>query len=192
MIFLLLVSFSSFSQTAEELFYKAVDKYERGEYRAAIGLYTSAISLEPKNALLYYNRCQTKQTIKDYGGAISDCSKCIELDPDYGMAYYVRGYSKQSVNDFSGAISDFNKALNGDLIPYWSDVKNLIKNESYGYLLYYLGLTYVNYSFQSKKDANFMKRTGCKYLNLADKFGNQNAAINRKVICSKYYNGRYR
>lgn len=192
-VLLFLFSFDTLSQTAEEFFYRAVDKYEKEEYQAAIDLYTSAINLEPKNPLLYYNRCHTKQTIKDYNGAVSDCSKCIELDPNYGSAYYVRGYSKQSINDFAGAISDFKKASEDDLIPYWSDVKNLIKNDTWGYLYYYMGLTYVNYSFQyNKKDANSMKRIGCNYLDVAKRFGNQAAATNKKVICSKFYNGSFR
>ena len=47
-VLILFCSHDAYCQTAEEFFYRAVDKYEKGEYQAAIDLYTSAINLEPK------------------------------------------------------------------------------------------------------------------------------------------------
>ena len=122
----LLVSFSSFGQTASEYFKRAY--YKKSDHYGAISDYIKAIELNPNNDEMsyinnngeklyfsnhhaYYNIGVYKAKLKDYNGAISDYNKAIELNPNYTKAYYNRGISKSKLKDHYGAISDFNKAI---------------------------------------------------------------------------------
>lgn len=50
-----------------------------------------AISLQPRNAYLYYNRGNIHAIHKDYEKAIQDYTKAIEIDTRLAEAYYNRG-----------------------------------------------------------------------------------------------------
>ena len=56
----LLISFSSFGQTAKEYFNSGYDKAEAKDYYGAISDYTKAIELDPNYANAYYNRGLSK------------------------------------------------------------------------------------------------------------------------------------
>ena len=122
----LIVSFSSFGQTASEYFKRA--NYKKSDHYGAISDYIKAIELNPNNDVMsyinnngeklyfsnhhaYYNIGNSKYNLKDYNGAISDYNKAIELNPNYTKAYYNRGNSKSNLKDHYGAISDYNKAI---------------------------------------------------------------------------------
>ncbi|MDB9712973.1 tetratricopeptide repeat protein, partial [Flavobacteriaceae bacterium] len=82
----LVVSFSSFGQTAEEYFNSGYDKDEVKDFYGAISDYTKAIELDPNYANAYNNRGILKNKLKDYYGAISDYTKVIELKPNFAIA----------------------------------------------------------------------------------------------------------
>ena len=130
----LLVSFSSFGQTASEYFKRA--NYNKSDHYGAISDYIKAIELNPNNDEMsyinnngeklyfsnhhaYYNIGVYKAKLKDYNGAISSYNKAIELNPNYTKAYYNRGWSKDKLKDHYGAISDYIKAI--ELDPNYTD-----------------------------------------------------------------------
>ena len=106
----LLVSFSSFGQTAKDYFDSAFNKNEAKDYYGAIADYSKVIELDPNNSDVYVNRGDTKNSLKDYYGAIADYTKAIELDPDYASAYANRGINKENLGDLNGACKDWRKA----------------------------------------------------------------------------------
>ena len=125
----LLVSFSSFGQTASEYFKSGY--YKESDHYGAISDYIKAIELNPNNDEMsyinnngqkfyfsnhhvYYNIGVHKDELKDYYGAISDYTKAIELDPNYADAYSNRGSSKTDLKDYYGAIADYTKAIELD------------------------------------------------------------------------------
>ena len=57
----LLISFSSFGQTAEDYFQSGYDKNENGDYYGAISDYTKAIELNPNLGIAYNNRAIAKE-----------------------------------------------------------------------------------------------------------------------------------
>ena len=73
-------------------------------YRAATATrccnFTQAISLDPKNALLYLNRAQVYLAQQDYDGAISDFTQVIELDPRNVAAWVSRGQAHAATQNF--------------------------------------------------------------------------------------------
>jgi tetratricopeptide (TPR) repeat protein len=110
----LLISFSSFGQTAEDYFNSAIDKDAANDFNGAIVDYTKAIELLPELdinvATAYNNRGLSKADLKDYNGAIADYTKALELNPNYTIAYRNRGISKESLGDLNGACTDWKKA----------------------------------------------------------------------------------
>ena len=75
----LLISFSSFGQTAEEYFNSGDQKDEAKDYYGAIADYTKAIELNPKLATAYYNRGISKENLGDLNGPCADWKKAAEL-----------------------------------------------------------------------------------------------------------------
>ena len=110
----LLVSFSSFGQTAGEYNNSGIDKAEAKDYYGAISDYNKAIEIDPNHTNAYNNRGNSKAELKDYNGSISDYSKAIELNPNYAQPYNNRALSKNYLKDYNGAISDYNKAIEID------------------------------------------------------------------------------
>ena len=52
--------------TAEEYFYRAYEKSDKGDYYGAISDYTKAIEINPNDADAYNNRGVAKYDLKDY------------------------------------------------------------------------------------------------------------------------------
>ena len=87
-IFLLMIILStsySFSQTAEDYFYKGVDKYKLEDYRGAIADYSKAIELKPDYADVYFFRGIAKLLLNQKDSGCLDLSKAGELG--YSQAY---------------------------------------------------------------------------------------------------------
>ena len=115
----LLVSFSSFGQTAEEYFEIGVNLLDESNYTDAILATNRAIELNPNFELAYNLRATLKIELQDFKGAISDFTKAIEISPN-SLAYNDRGYLRSRVQDYKGAILDYTKAieLNSPSISY--------------------------------------------------------------------------
>tara|TARA_R110000803_G_scaffold92775_2_gene160288 strand:- start:41 stop:1012 length:972 start_codon:yes stop_codon:yes gene_type:complete len=97
-------------QTAEEYFYRALEKQNKKDYYGAIADYTKAIEINPNYASAYYGRGNSKDDLEDYYGAIADFTKAIEINPNYVDAYVNRSISKYYLGDKNGACQDARKA----------------------------------------------------------------------------------
>lgn len=86
--------------------YKTTEQYE-----LAIGDYTRALRLAPKDALLYQNRANALRAMGDYDAALNDIQKSIDLDPKSAGAWYVRGAIAEDRGDPSGARKYYMTAL---------------------------------------------------------------------------------
>ncbi|NEW80971.1 MAG: tetratricopeptide repeat protein [Mariniphaga sp.] len=114
LICLILFASPGYSQTAEEYYNYAWEKYKIKDYSGAISDFTKAIELDPNKASYHYLRGASKSNLEDFSGAISDFSKSIEIDPIDAGAFYFRGNAKSHIKDYRGAISDFTKAIELD------------------------------------------------------------------------------
>jgi tetratricopeptide (TPR) repeat protein len=79
---LLLVSFTSFSQTAEEYSKRGIVKDSLKDYYGAIADYTKAIEVNPSYAGGYFNRGNAKYKLGDIKGACQDATKAQKLGYD--------------------------------------------------------------------------------------------------------------
>ena len=75
----LLVSFSSFGQTAKEYLKSGNDKHYAKDYYGAIADYTKVIELDPYYGKAYYNRSVMKENLGDLNGACADAKKAVRL-----------------------------------------------------------------------------------------------------------------
>lgn len=99
------------SKNLDAHFYRGLEKFNLGNYNAAILDFTKVIFYKP-DADSYYNRANAKFNLEDYKGALDDYTKATELDPELIDAYYNLGRTKFYLEDYQGAIKDLTKVLN--------------------------------------------------------------------------------
>jgi tetratricopeptide (TPR) repeat protein/tRNA A-37 threonylcarbamoyl transferase component Bud32 len=86
-------------------------RYRAGDHKGAVADYSTAIHLNPNDAIAYYRRGNTQYVLGDKKAALTDYNKAIQIDPDYADAYAGRGSTKSDLGDKQGALTDFNKAI---------------------------------------------------------------------------------
>jgi tetratricopeptide (TPR) repeat protein len=86
----------------------------REKFDLAIGDFTTAIRLEPKNAGLYVDRGLAWKNKNELDKALADYNEAIRLDPKQRAPYNDRGVLFCLQGEFDKGISDFNKAIEID------------------------------------------------------------------------------
>ena len=101
------------------LFSKGWMLYIEGDFKGSIELYTSAISLNPSEAMFYYNRAVSLLALfKDDGNsghltvASADLDRSIELNPAYSNSYSMRAETETLMKKYEAAVSDYTAAIN--------------------------------------------------------------------------------
>ena len=94
---------------------RGIEAEQRGEKQQAIGHYTKAIGLQPKDSNTYLLRGRAYYDIGTHDLAIQDWNKSIELDPGNVRAYLCRGLAHYGKGELDLAIQDYTKSL--DLNP---------------------------------------------------------------------------
>ncbi|WP_281232146.1 tetratricopeptide repeat protein [Flavobacterium gelatinilyticum] len=156
----IMISFSSWSQSAEVFFNKAFNKAAAGNYKGAIADYTKAISKNSKMVEAYQNRGVAKYKLKDLKGALADFNKTIELDDMNADAFTGRANANFSLSNFVETIEDCTLCLG--LNPR-------------DYIAYNLrGLAYSKIG--DKKNA-------CLDFSKAIELGSKSAAVNKASTC---------
>ena len=87
----------------------------------------AALSLNPQNPYIYYDRANVHAQQKDYVKAIDDYTKALKIDPNIAEAYYNRGLARIHSGNKNEGIEDLSKA--GELGLY----------EAYGIIKKYRG-----------------------------------------------------
>ena len=107
----LIVSFSSFGQTAKEYFDLAMEKFKKEDWYGAIFEFTKAIELKPDYDTAYNFRGLSKFKVTDYYSSISDFRKAIKFGADNRewLHYYYdnMGVAMLSLGDHKGALNCF-------------------------------------------------------------------------------------
>lgn len=109
----LLINFSAYSQTFNEL----VDKYKEAQkskdYEEMTIVLTKMLKKYPNKEpeITYFNRGNAYRTMRQYEFAISDYSEAIKIKTDYLDAYNSRGICYLRLEDFDSALCDFNLVI---------------------------------------------------------------------------------
>ncbi|XP_028397981.1 RNA polymerase II-associated protein 3-like [Dendronephthya gigantea] len=90
---------------------KGNDLFKEGKYEAAINRYTTAIGLDPNNAILPANRAMALIKVQRYGAAIQDCDTALALDNTYVKAFARRATAKYSLGRLKEAMEDYEMLL---------------------------------------------------------------------------------
>ncbi|KFQ60717.1 Serine/threonine-protein phosphatase 5, partial [Pelecanus crispus] len=73
----------------------------------AVKYYSSAIELNPTNAIYYGNRSLAYLRTECYGYALADATRAVELDKKYVKGYYRRAASNMALGKFKAALRDY-------------------------------------------------------------------------------------
>jgi Flp pilus assembly protein TadD len=73
--------------------------------------FTAALSLNPRDPMLYYFRADGRIDAGDAQGAVADATRALELDPNLECAYTVRARALERLGRRVEARSDYEKAL---------------------------------------------------------------------------------
>ena len=103
---------------------------KKGQYDQAIFYFNKALEINPKIAVVYYNRGLAYDNKSQYDQAISDYTKAIELNQRYADAYYNSGLAYDNKSQYDQAISDYSKTIEID--PKYASAYN---NRGFAYFL---------------------------------------------------------
>ena len=91
---------------------RGITYYNKGRYDRAIADFTTAIELEPDDAIAYYARGRAYANKDQYDRAIQDYDQAIRLRPDYASAFLNRGNAYfNNKRLYDRAIADYTKAI---------------------------------------------------------------------------------
>jgi tetratricopeptide (TPR) repeat protein len=94
---------------------------DKKDYEKAIADYTSAIELEPNNAIRYWGRGDAYQSKGDNEKAIADFTTAIKLKPDEAWFYQSRARVLATRKDFDKSIADYTEAIRLKPVDYLAD-----------------------------------------------------------------------
>uniref|UniRef100_A0A8I3MV25 Hsp70-interacting protein N-terminal domain-containing protein n=2 Tax=Canis lupus familiaris TaxID=9615 RepID=A0A8I3MV25_CANLF len=84
----------------------AIDALNDGELQKAIDLFTDAIKLNPRLAILYAKRASVFIKLQKPNAAIRDCDRAIEINPDSAQPYKWRGKAHRLLGHWEEAAHD--------------------------------------------------------------------------------------
>lgn len=113
-IIALLITITSFAQTADEYLKKGIDKHNSKNFDGAIKEYGAAIKIDKNLKDGYFNRGVCELALHNFKAAKKDFDKTIELDPIFVQAYYSRATVLVSLQKYVEALPDLDKTIELD------------------------------------------------------------------------------
>ncbi|TGK29034.1 tetratricopeptide repeat protein [Leptospira gomenensis] len=108
-------------EDSREIFSRAYQAYEKGDYQEAIETYSRYIDAVSNDPAAHYNRALAYYNSSRYQEALTDLDRAIELDPNNVDYYFYKAYSLEYLDDCAEAIAAFQKYLeqkDGDVSFY--------------------------------------------------------------------------
>uniref|UniRef100_A0A671YBY4 Tetratricopeptide repeat domain 28 n=1 Tax=Sparus aurata TaxID=8175 RepID=A0A671YBY4_SPAAU len=87
---------------------------QRGDFQAAVHLYTNALQADPQNCILYSNRSAALLKLGQHQAALDDAEKACELNPKWPKAYFRQGVALQYLGRHADALAAFASGLAQD------------------------------------------------------------------------------
>lgn len=85
--------------------------FAAGQYAQAIEHFTSALDLDPSNAVLFSNRSAAHAGARHWEAALEDAQKTVELRPDWAKGWGRRGAALLGLGQADDAVSAYERAL---------------------------------------------------------------------------------
>jgi tetratricopeptide (TPR) repeat protein len=83
----------------------------KGAFEEAALESSTAIGLDPKLAVAWYNRGQAHRGLRRYDRAVADYSRAIELEPKWAVCWYWRGCAHRALRRYDRAVADHSRAI---------------------------------------------------------------------------------
>jgi tetratricopeptide (TPR) repeat protein len=163
---MVLLTINAFGQNGKKSFKAGNEFVDNLKYEDAIVQFTSAIGLEPSNAVYYFARGSAYEKVKKYNEASADYDKAIMFKPKDVTTIVSLGRVCNNMNKYSEALVLLNRASgldrrNSQVYPEKvitliglekydqalkvTDSANIVKDEPMNY--YYRGIIYDNRRF---------------------------------------------
>ena len=85
---------------------------EIGDLDYSTNAFRKAISLDPNNAMAWYNFSKISKRFENYETTLDFLNKAIGLNPTFSNAYFERALVKKKLGDIEGAIADYTIIIN--------------------------------------------------------------------------------
>ncbi|XP_072224676.1 hsc70-interacting protein [Leuresthes tenuis] len=109
---------------ANERKMEAIDALGEGDLQKALDLFTEAIKLNPRLAILYAKRASVYIKMQKPNAAIRDCDRAISINPDSAQPYKWRGKAHRLLGHWEEAAKDLATACKLD---YDEDASAMLK-----------------------------------------------------------------
>ncbi|XP_017337423.1 hsc70-interacting protein [Ictalurus punctatus] len=109
---------------ANEKKMEAIDALGEGELQKSLDLFTDAIKLNPRSAILYAKRASVYIRMQKPNAAIRDCDRAIDINPDSAQPYKWRGKAHRLLGHWEEAAKDLATACKLD---YDEDTSAMLK-----------------------------------------------------------------
>lgn len=108
---LLLPLGSPAEETVPELFRKAQQAHDEGQFQKAIDLLDQVLKKEPSDGRAWMLRGLANQGLKRHSDAVTDFSKALEADSKATIAHHYRGLSLFRLGRIQASVDDFDAAI---------------------------------------------------------------------------------
>jgi tetratricopeptide (TPR) repeat protein len=96
---------------AQQTSAKGNDAFSRGDYRLAVQLYTTAISLAPRDATFHSNRSAAYMKLAVPARALADAKAAAALRPEWAKPYHRMGTAALALGQLDDAVAAFRIGL---------------------------------------------------------------------------------
>ncbi len=123
-------------ESVDALLQEGIEAMQRGNYQAAIDLFTQVIEAAPNFAEGYNKRATTYYLMQMYEESIADCERTIALNPHHFGALSGGGLCYLSQRNMTKALEWFERAVGGNpnmpqIEQYIEDIKRFLRDQSF-------------------------------------------------------------
>ena len=97
--------------TVKDMLIYGVNQTEKGNYRKAIDILTTALNIAPSDPVLFISRSHAYSLLEDYDSAFSDLNQAIRINPEDNSPVIFKGILCLEIREYESAIACFNQAL---------------------------------------------------------------------------------
>lgn len=112
LIFIYCIVSDGYAQPSSSSYHKlAIDKDQKGKFRAAIKLYQKALDIEPNNVEILEKIVYAKSNTGKYSSAIDNLNTLIQLKPKSSKFHFIRVFFQFNLKNYNAAVLDYTKAI---------------------------------------------------------------------------------
>jgi lipoprotein NlpI len=101
-------------ESANDLLFRAIEAYKKGQVEEAFTLANQAIEIKPDDPTGYFVRGTALESREKYTEALENYDRVVEMSPKLPLGYSRRGGLYFKLGDFEASIADFDKEIELD------------------------------------------------------------------------------